>query len=605
MTAVKSQIEGYRDASGRRLGLSFGAVRKIMLTSRRVLVLGDDTRSFLATVRSLGRAGIEVHAAPFNFCAPALASRYIAKIHRLPYYLGDGRNWVEAVEALLARETFDLLIPCDERTLLPIDRHRERLSALSCLAIPDARGMEVFYDKITTRELAQTLGIPVAAGRRLQPGDNAKDLIAEVGLPLAIKPSSSYTIENLYARNKVEIVSDQAVLAQALREPASTPRFCEAYFPGHGIGVSILATQGQILQAFEHHRVHELQGSSYYRVSRELTAALADAAAAMMREVTYTGIAMFEFRMDRASGRWVLLEVNARPWGSLPLPVAVGADFPYRLYQLLVEGVETPPLPYRTGIYGRNLIPDGRYVASRIRQLRAEPSALAAFLLTSAKEYARVLAKREVYDVLVADDPKPGWKEISSRLRDVGGYLASKLPGGEDRAAAHDQGLLRSAVGKVGARGLSLAFVCQGNVCRSPLAEELLRRELDGMKVTVTSYGNLPRAGARSPANAIAAAKTHRVDLECHRSEHFCQNAAEQADVIIVFDEVNRRWIGERYPGLRTPVVMLGSFAPERIQNRAIADPDGGTRAKFDAVYGQIASAISGLSREIREAVRG
>jgi len=34
------------------------------MRTRKALVLGDDTRSFLTIVRSLGRQGIEVHAAP-------------------------------------------------------------------------------------------------------------------------------------------------------------------------------------------------------------------------------------------------------------------------------------------------------------------------------------------------------------------------------------------------------------------------------------------------------------------------------------------------------------------------------------------------------------
>ena len=50
----------------------------------RVLVLGDDMRIFLAVVRSLGRAGKEVHVVPFNWNAPALKSKYIAKIHYFP-----------------------------------------------------------------------------------------------------------------------------------------------------------------------------------------------------------------------------------------------------------------------------------------------------------------------------------------------------------------------------------------------------------------------------------------------------------------------------------------------------------------------------------------
>ncbi|HXP12193.1 MAG TPA: hypothetical protein VN795_00910, partial [Stellaceae bacterium] len=95
---------------------------------RKVLVIGDDTRSFLATVRSLAKRGIEVHAAPFDFRAPALKSRYVARIRYLPYYLGDGTEWLAAAEKLFRRERYDLVIPCDERTLLPLHHHRDRLA---------------------------------------------------------------------------------------------------------------------------------------------------------------------------------------------------------------------------------------------------------------------------------------------------------------------------------------------------------------------------------------------------------------------------------------------------------------------------------------------
>ena len=43
-------------------------------TSGRVLVFGDDMRIFLAIVRSLGRAGKEVHVVPFDWHAPALTA---------------------------------------------------------------------------------------------------------------------------------------------------------------------------------------------------------------------------------------------------------------------------------------------------------------------------------------------------------------------------------------------------------------------------------------------------------------------------------------------------------------------------------------------------
>ena len=93
----------------------------------KALVIGDDTRSFLATVRSLGRKGIEVHAAPFNLRAPALSSKYIRRVHLLPYYLDGGADWLAALQKLMLAEHFDIVIPCEERSLLPLYKHQHEL----------------------------------------------------------------------------------------------------------------------------------------------------------------------------------------------------------------------------------------------------------------------------------------------------------------------------------------------------------------------------------------------------------------------------------------------------------------------------------------------
>src|SRR5260370_36765690 len=149
----------------------------------------------------------------------------------------------------------------------------------------------------------------------------------------------------------------------------------------------------------------------------------------MTRAVHFTGIAMFEFRLNEANGTWVLLEVSARPWGSLPLPVALGVDFPYRWYQLLVQGVETPPIPYRLGVYGRNLLPDLRQVAARAKMLRGQPLRLAGFLARAVAEYWRLFIGREKNDVLVSDDPAPGLLEFKELFVEISDSLILPGPG--------------------------------------------------------------------------------------------------------------------------------------------------------------------------------
>jgi hypothetical protein len=80
----------------------------------KVLVLGDDTMSFLAVVRSLGRRGLTVDVAPDNWTSPAMSSRYIRKAHDLPPYAGSGELWKAAMVELLTAESYDLILPCNE-----------------------------------------------------------------------------------------------------------------------------------------------------------------------------------------------------------------------------------------------------------------------------------------------------------------------------------------------------------------------------------------------------------------------------------------------------------------------------------------------------------
>ncbi len=567
----------------------------------KVLVLGDDTRSFLAIVRSLGRQGVAVHAAPANFAAPALRSRHIAAIHRLPPYMGDGAEWLAAVEALLVAERFEMVIPCDETTLLPFWHHRARLELLSRIGIPGDRAIEVLFDKHATRELAASLGVAVAPGRLPRPDDTPEGLLAELGRPVVVKPRRSYTEGRLHSRAKVQVAGDAAALAQALARLDPEETLLEAFRPGHGAGVSVLAHEGRVLQAFEHHRVRETGSGSFYRVSAPVTPALGAACAAMVEAVGYTGVAMFEFRLGDTAQDWVLLEVNARPWGSLPLPVGIGVDFPYRWYRLVVHGEETAPVVYPAGRYGRNLLPDIRGILAEAKEHDGGAASRAWLVLRRFAEMARVLTGRERHDVLVADDPRPGLVELREAAALVLERVATWLPGAARRRRQRAlAALARARAAAHAARApLRVVFVCQGNICRSPFAAAQLRARLEeGNDVEVASFGMMPRPGRTTPELGLAAAAARGIDLTPHRSAWFSPEEAARAGVVLVFDEINRQALHDRYPALAAPVLFLSDFADPPLPR--IDDPVDGDRAVFDAAYAEIARAVDGLAAELR-----
>jgi protein-tyrosine-phosphatase/predicted ATP-grasp superfamily ATP-dependent carboligase len=564
---------------------------------RKALVLGDDTRSFLATVRSLGRQGAEVHVAPADFLSPSLKSRYIVRVHRLPYYLDDGAEWLIAVQDLLCREAFDVVIPCDERTLLPFSHFRDMLSPLAHLAIPDWRAVDVLFDKHETRELARAAQVPVAAGRLVTSADTPDGLIAEFGLPMALKPRRSYELSTLYARGKVLIAADAASLAKALKGAEVGRWLAEGYLPGRGLGVSVLANQGRVLQAFQHRREREDASGSYYRVSAPLSPELVAACDSMVFALSYTGVAMFEFRLDDVSGHWALLEVNARPWGSMPLPLALGVDFIARWVRLLVDGVETPSVAYRVGVYGRNLIADLQTLRVEASRLRAQPAALLRFILHTLAEYGRVFVGREHHDVLVHDDPGPGLAEIGALFAQIGAALMRRIGNGDRRQRQRDRDSLERVLGN--GTSVTLAFVCQGNICRSPFAEHAFRQALGTAtrRLRIISAGMLPANGRSSPPEAVTTARGLGIDLTAHRSQHFSAQLAETSGLVIIFDEKNRLSLHRRYPELTAPVVLLGSFDEQELE---IPDPDGGDLHIFQVAYAAVDRAIQALATRIQ-----
>ena len=387
----------------------------------RVLVFGDDTRSFLTVVRSLGRQSIIVDAAPFDPKAPALASRYINEIVNLPTFRGDGRAWFSSLQQRLSSVSYDLLIPCCDRTILALDQYRDQLSHVR-MALPARHAIPILFDKMLTKELAGNLGIDVAEGRALAAHDNVRSLVDEFGQPVLIKPRRSYTVSNLVSRGQVVVARTEPSLVDALSKALPPHEFmAEAYFDGVGVGLSTLSQQGEMLLAFQHRRLKEPRGGggSSFRRSEALNPMMLEACQKVLRSLEYTGVCMFEFREAVDGSSWILVEINARFWGSLPLPVGLGVDFPYHLFELLTQGRRPTQPDYPVGVRGRNLM-----IAAYDTLVRDKGTARGWGKLVSdvgglVFHPINVLIGREKSDVWVLDDVRPAFAEVLALPRMV------------------------------------------------------------------------------------------------------------------------------------------------------------------------------------------
>ena len=135
-------------------------------------------------------------------------------------------------------------------------------------------------------------------------------------------------------------------------------------------------------------------------------------------------------------------------------------------------------------------------------------------------------------------------------------------------------------------------FVCQGNICRSPFAAALLRARLgDNDAISVGSAGMMPQPGRPTPAFGLQAAAAFGIDLAAHRSAWLTREAAEAASLLVVFDEINRIAVFDRYPDLTVPVIRLDELG----QPGEIADPVDGGLEEFQRCYQRIAAGVAEL----------
>ncbi len=389
-----------------------------MATSRTgsVLVLGCDSRSGLTVVRSLGRAGLAVDIGWPEAASLAGNSRYVRAFRDIPAYDPADRSaepaWKRSLIDLVEEQRYDLVIPCSDPAIIPLQLHADELARHGRFYTLGDRAFTASFDKCETHRLADLSDIPTPPWVRVETiGD-----LASVGsgwqLPLVLKPLSSFDMAGpASGKRMVRKLYDRDRLDETVAEMLTQgPLLVQANFSGRGVGVEVVASNGDVLCAFQHERVHEPPhgGGSSYRRSVKLDPRLEDATFRLVQALDYTGVMQAEFRVDAASDRWILVEINGRFWGSLPLAVASGMDFPLGLYQVLVEGRRELPRTYRTGIHCRNLGLDIGWFFKNLRVDRSDPTLQTRKLWQVAAEIRHVVTLTERSDLLVLDDPKPG-----------------------------------------------------------------------------------------------------------------------------------------------------------------------------------------------------
>lgn len=127
----------------------------------------------------------------------------------------------------------------------------------------------------------------------------------------------------------------------------------------------------------------------------------------------------------------------------------------------------------------------------------------------------------------------------------------------------------------------TILTVCTGNICRSPLAEQLLAKAFSDLaEVKVASVGTQAMVGSGMPPHSLTMAHRYGIqDPESHVSRQMTADELASGDLILAMDREHRRLIAEMNPRIATKIFTIREFA-----RLAEATSDGDLAMEFQAV---------------------
>jgi protein-tyrosine phosphatase len=152
-----------------------------------------------------------------------------------------------------------------------------------------------------------------------------------------------------------------------------------------------------------------------------------------------------------------------------------------------------------------------------------------------------------------------------------------------------------------------VCLVCLGNICRSPMAEALIRAELTSAglagRVTVSSAGTGDwHIGKPMDGRALTELARRGYDGSAHRARQISAGWLDRFDLLVAMDHRNLRSLRDMAAGrpeLTDRIRLLRSFDPAAPTGAEVPDPYGGGPDDFAEVFDLVGAAARGLVEQL------
>ncbi|MFW1773964.1 low molecular weight protein-tyrosine-phosphatase [Acinetobacter seifertii] len=131
----------------------------------------------------------------------------------------------------------------------------------------------------------------------------------------------------------------------------------------------------------------------------------------------------------------------------------------------------------------------------------------------------------------------------------------------------------------------NILVVCVGNICRSPMAEYLLKAQHPTLNIS--SAGISALVGYKADDKAIHCMDQLRIDMRAHIARQLNAELIKQNDLILVMSNNQQKHIEQTWPFAKGKIFRLGHW-----QGQNVSDPYQHDQTFFDQTCSNIQSYV-------------
>ncbi len=506
---------------------------------------------------------------------PFQYSRFIRQYYRLPDYRRDAQSFINSLIELCAKNKYSAAILIHDDMLELYMNYRDTIDrVINVICPPSIQQYELSHNKYSLLRYCEKISFSIPYSQLVNSIGELNSIIEDVKFPIIAKPASTAVLVNNHLVTlNVKKINDSRALIDFVREHINnTTIMLQEIIGGNGAGVNFISKDGKIIEKYIHMREREAFGGGVSSLRKTVGAnhlGLFDLIDEFVIDTKWSGLGMMEFKIQNDVP--YLMELNARPWGSIEAGVIGGYNIPRKFflnfYEKENEAFEPIDVPKEVLVLnskldlqyslneaqrGKTLRPLLRWVCDTFfnNQIKVEDSLLSDFkfnsynhiyiFINALKKRLRKLKKTGIVPVIT--------KEIFQSKKKIG-------------------------------------FVCFGNICRTPFAKIYAEKHI--YSIGFYSFGLYTEPNRLPPLNAIIAANTMGINIEEHRSSVLTESICKKVDILLFMDEATYRQATELFPTYKN---LMYKF-----NKSDIPDPYGTDVLNFTNTYKVIANCLSEL----------